>query len=180
MAEKIVLGIDPGTRILGYGLIKMVDQKLELMQYGVLNLSKIKDHSLKLKKIYELLSDLILQFCPDEVAMEAPFYGKNVQSMLKLGRVQGVVMAAALSKEIAVIEYAPKKVKQAVTGDGNASKEQIAQMLKNLLQIKEKPEFFDATDAVGVAVCHFYQQHRGSRQTKSWKNFINENPNRLM
>jgi len=181
--EKIILGIDPGTNIMGFGLIKVEGSKITLLQYGVLHLAKYDkdDHALKLKKIFDKLSQLITEYMPDFMALEAPFYGKNIQSMLKLGRAQGVAIAAALAKDIPVIEYAPKKVKQSVTGNGNASKEQVAQMLIQILGIKEMPEFYDATDALAVALCHHYQNKIsfGKQVGSSWKQFLTENPERL-
>ena len=149
--EKIILGIDPGTNVMGFGLILVKGSKYSLLQFGVIHLKKYSDHALKLKKIFEKISQILEEFAPDAVALEAPFFGQNVQSMLKLGRAQGVAMAAALAKEIAITEYSPKKVKQSVTGNGNASKEQVAEMLKTLLNIKEIPLLLDATDALAVA-----------------------------
>ncbi|MDN5202928.1 crossover junction endodeoxyribonuclease RuvC [Fulvivirgaceae bacterium BMA10] len=178
-SEKIFLGVDPGTSVMGYGLISVNRREMKLLQYGVIHLSKYTNHELKLKKIFERLISLIDDYSPDEMALEAPFYGKNIQSMLKLGRAQGVAMAAALSREIAITEYAPKKVKQSVTGNGNASKEQVAQMLKKLLRFQEEPKLLDATDALAVAVCHHFQQGNPQSSTKSWKAFINENPGRI-
>lgn len=178
--EQIILGLDPGTSVMGYGIILAKGQQLKLLQFGVIHLSKYTNHELKLKKIFERVISLIDDFTPDEVALEAPFYGKNVQSMLKLGRAQGVAMAAALSREIPITEYAPKKVKQSVTSNGNASKEQVASMLMTLLKIKEMPKLLDATDALAVAVCHHFQKG-GSEKSgpKSWKAFIGENPSRI-
>ncbi|EKB49018.1 crossover junction endodeoxyribonuclease RuvC [Cecembia lonarensis] len=179
--EKIILGIDPGTNIMGYGLILVEGNKYSLLQFGVIHLKKYSGHELKLKKIFERITGLIDEFHPDAVALEAPFYGENVQSMLKLGRAQGVAMAAALAREIPIAEYSPKKVKQSVTGNGNASKEQVAQMLKTLLHIKELPKLLDATDALAVAICHHF--HDGRLQTRGrtagWKSFLEENPGRL-
>jgi crossover junction endodeoxyribonuclease RuvC len=177
--EKIILGLDPGTTVMGYGVISIKGSKTGLMQYGVIHLSKYATHELKLKKIFDRVLNLIDEYHPDEVALEAPFYGKNIQSMLKLGRAQGVAMAAALYREIPITEYAPKKVKQSVTGNGNASKEQVAKMLMMLLSIKELPKLLDATDALAVAMCHHYQKASKSSQSKSWANFITENPERL-
>lgn len=176
--EKIILGLDPGTTVMGYGLILCINNKLTLLQFGVIHLSKYKEHELKLKKIYDRIITLIDEFNPDEVALEAPFFGKNVQSMLKLGRAQGVAMAAALSRDIPIKEYAPKKIKQSVTGNGNASKEQVAAMLMQLLNFKEAPKLLDATDALAVAVTHHYQEGNNQRSNKSWKAFLDENPNR--
>ncbi|MEM7548523.1 MAG: crossover junction endodeoxyribonuclease RuvC [Bacteroidota bacterium] len=177
--DKIILGIDPGTTIMGYGIIEIRNNKLLLMQYGVIHLSKISQHELKLKKIFDRILNLIDEYHPDEIALEAPFYGKNIQSMLKLGRAQGVAMAAALSREIPITEYAPKKVKQSVTGNGNASKEQVAEMLKSLLVFKEIPKLLDATDALAVALCHHFQGGKVAMSSKSWKSFISENPGRI-
>lgn len=177
--EKIILGLDPGTSVMGYGLISIKGQQMNLMQFGVIHLNKYTGHELKLKKIFERVLSLIEDYHPDEVALEAPFFGKNVQSMLKLGRAQGVAMAAALSREIPITEYAPKKVKQSVTGNGNASKEQVAQMLMTLLHFKETPKLLDATDALGVAVTHHFQGGNTKSSSKSWKAFLSDNPNRL-
>lgn len=177
--EKIILGLDPGTSVMGYGLIKVKKPQLKLLQFGVIHLKKYTGHELKLKKIFERVLSLIDDYHPDEVALEAPFYGKNVQSMLKLGRAQGVAMAAALSREIPITEYAPKKVKQSVTGNGNASKEQVAAMLQTLLKFKGAPEMMlDATDALAVALCHHYQGGNERKSVKSWKAFLSENPGR--
>lgn len=179
--EKIILGIDPGTNVMGFGLILVKGSKYTLLQFGVIHLKKYSDHALKLKKIFEKISQILEEFSPDAVALEAPFFGQNVQSMLKLGRAQGVAMAAALAREIAITEYSPKKVKQSVTGNGNASKEQVAEMLKTLLNIKELPQLLDATDALAVALCHHF--HEGRLQTRGrsggWKSFVNENPDRI-
>ncbi|MBV6645668.1 MAG: crossover junction endodeoxyribonuclease RuvC [Cyclobacteriaceae bacterium] len=177
--EKIILGLDPGTNVMGYGLIQTTGQQLKLIQYGVIHLSKYTGHELKLKKIFERVLNLIVEYVPDEVALEAPFYGKNIQSMLKLGRAQGVAMAAALSREIPITEYAPKKVKQSVTGNGNASKEQVAAMLQTLLGIKEAPKLLDATDALAVALCHHFQGGKTQKTSKSWGAFLSENPGRV-
>lgn len=177
--QKIILGLDPGTNVMGYGLVMVAGSKLKVLQYGVIKLAQYSSHELKLKKIFERVLGILNEFTPDEVALEAPFYGKNVQSMLKLGRAQGVAMAAALSCEIPITEYAPKKVKQSVTGNGNASKEQVAKMLMSLLNIKEEPKMFDATDALAVAVCHYFQKGTKSKKTKSWSSFVKENPERM-
>ena len=177
--EKIILGIDPGTTVMGYGLIKINGSKYDLLQFGVIHLNKYKTHEFKLKKIFERVLGIIEEFVPDEIALEAPFFGKNVQSMLKLGRAQGVAMAAALSRDIPVTEYAPKKVKQSVTGNGNASKEQVAAMLKTLLKFNEAPKLLDATDALAVAMCHHFQSDKAQVTAKSWKAFVSENPGRV-
>ena len=177
--ERIILGLDPGTNIMGYGLIMIRQSKVQLLQFGVIHLSKYDAHELRLKKIFERVLSLIDEYNPDEVALEAPFFGKNVQSMLKLGRAQGVSMAAALSRQIPIVEYAPRKVKQSVTGNGNASKEQVAKMLMTLLTIKEVPKLLDATDALAVAVCHHFQNGSTKGKTKSWATFLKENPKKV-
>ena len=177
--EQIILGLDPGTNVMGYGIIRVNGNKIDLLQYGVIHLKKYIGYELKLKKIFERVLAIVDEFNPDEVALEAPFYGKNVQSMLKLGRAQGVAMAAALYREVPITEYAPKKVKQSVTGNGNASKEQVAKMLMQLLKINEAPKLLDATDALGVALCHHYQGGKSEKKTKSWQAFISENPGRI-
>ena len=177
--EKIILGIDPGTTIMGFGLIKVVGKTMSFLQLNELQLGKYDDHYLKLKLIFERTTELIDTYHPDEIAIEAPFFGKNVQSMLKLGRAQGVCMAAALSRGVSVEEYAPRKVKQAVTGKGTASKEQVANMLQTLLSFDEIPDLLDATDAVGVAVCHYFQQNALLPKSTSWSAFLEENPDRL-
>jgi crossover junction endodeoxyribonuclease RuvC len=164
---------------MGYGLIVIRGSSTSLLQFGVIHLSKYEGHELRLKKIFERVTSLIDEYHPDEVALEAPFYGKNVQSMLKLGRAQGVAMSAALSREIPIVEYAPKKVKQSVTGNGNASKEQVAKMLMMMFQIKELPKLLDATDALAVAVCHHYQKGDKTSKTKSWESFVKENATRV-
>ena len=179
MEGKIILGIDPGTTIMGYALIRIHKNTTTLLQFGVIHLKKYGTHELKLKKIYERISQIIEEFMPDEVALEAPFFGKNVQSMLKLGRAQGVAMAAALAREIPITEYAPRKVKQSVTGKGTASKEQVASMVINLLNIKEAPKLMDATDALAVALCHHFQGGKTISKVKSWKSFLSQNPERL-
>lgn len=177
--EKIILGLDPGTTVMGYGVIMVSGNTLTLLQFGVVHLSKYKSHELKLRKIFDRVLSIIDEFSPDEVALEAPFYGKNVQSMLKLGRAQGVAMSAALSRDIPITEYAPKKVKQSVTGNGNASKEQVAAMLKTLLKFDETPKLLDATDALGVAICHHFQGSALKISSKGWKAFVRENPSRI-
>ena len=180
--EKIIIGIDPGTKIMGYGVIAVCGKKIELLDLDVVNLEKIKDHPLKLKKIFETMLVIIDQYKPDELAIEAQFFGKNVQSMLKLGRAQGVAIAAALSRTIPIFEYAPRKIKQSVCGNGNASKEQVAAMLNNILDIKNRTKSLDATDGLAVAVCHHYQN--GAIPTaanyKGWHSFLNNNPDRLV
>ena len=182
--ERIILGIDPGTTIMGYGVIRSQGKgKVELVEMGALHLSKFKDHALKLKKIFDRVSGLIEAHAPDELAVEAPFFGQNVQSMLKLGRAQGVALAAALAKDIPVAEYAPRRVKQAVTGSGAASKEQVAGMVQRTLSIaaQDMPKDLDATDGLAVALCHHFQLATPKMQRGSggWKAFLAENPDRI-
>ena len=178
--DKIILGIDPGTNIMGYGLIHIKNNKMTLIAMGSIELNKLETHFLKLQKIFERTQYLINEYKPDEVALEAPFMGKNPQSMLKLGRAQGVSMAAALSKNIPVSEYAPKKIKQSITGRGTASKEQVAGMLKNLFKLKSLPKHLDATDGLAVAVCHYFQMGKpaSTASYSGWKAFIKDNPKR--
>ncbi len=167
---------------MGYGRIKVKKQDIKLLQIGVIHLSKYYSHELKLKKIFERIIGIIDDYHPDEVALEAPFFGKNVQSMLKLGRAQGVAMAAALSREIPITEYAPKKVKQSVTGNGNASKEQVAKMLQSVLGLKELPKNLDSTDGLAAAVCHFYNSGKTVGTGKSysgWSSFVQQNEKRV-
>jgi crossover junction endodeoxyribonuclease RuvC len=178
--DKIILGIDPGTNIMGYGLIHIKGSKMELIVMGVLRLEKVVDPAVKLKKIFDRVVALIDEYKPDELAIEAPFFGKNVQSMLKLGRAQGVAIAGALSRDLTINEYSPKKIKQSITGSGNASKEQVASMLKTLLNFKETPEFLDATDGLAAAVCHYFQRKPGTatKAYTGWKAFLAENPSK--
>jgi crossover junction endodeoxyribonuclease RuvC len=179
--EKIILGIDPGTTVMGYGVLHVSGNKPSMMALGVLELNKYDDHYLKLKRIFERVVQLIETYHPDELAIEAPFFGKNVQSMLKLGRAQGVAMAAALSRSVPIFEYAPLRIKQAITGRGNASKEQVALFLKHYLKLPDDQKFLDATDGLAAAVCHFFQMRTpiSGSGTKTWKEFINKNPGRL-
>jgi crossover junction endodeoxyribonuclease RuvC len=180
--DKIILGIDPGTSIMGYGIIHIQKQELKLVTYGVIHLTKIELHPDKLKRIFDRVLQLIDEYHPDEMAIEAPFFGKNVQSMLKLGRAQGVAIAAALYRNIPFDEYTPKKIKQSITGNGNASKEQVAAMLMRLFKLKELPKHLDATDGLAAALCHHFQggigEHNKSK-SGSWKAFITDNPKRL-
>ena len=179
--EEIILGIDPGTAVMGYGLVTKRGQQLSLISLGVVQLAAFDNHPLKLKNIFERTLSLITQYKPDCLAIEAPFYGKNVQVMLKLGRAQGVAMAAALYRDIPIFEYSPKKIKQSITGNGNAGKEQVAAMLKQLLHFKESPEFLDATDGLAVAVCHAFQRNITGTAQKSysgWEAFVKANPAR--
>jgi crossover junction endodeoxyribonuclease RuvC len=177
--EKIILGLDPGTNVMGYAVILVQLSKVKLLQFGVIQMGKYGAHELKLKKIFDRVLTLVDEFKPDEVALEAPFFGKNVQSMLKLGRAQGVAMSAALYREVPITEYAPKKVKQSVTGNGNASKEQVAKMLMQIFSIKEMPKLLDASDALAVAVCHHYQNGALKSKVKSWESFLKDNPGRI-
>ncbi|MGY8952176.1 MAG: crossover junction endodeoxyribonuclease RuvC [Flavobacteriales bacterium] len=179
--DKVILGIDPGTSIMGYGLIHVKGKKMELINFGVIHLSKLEDHSDKLKRIFERTLEIIDEYHPDEFAVEAPFFGKNVQSMLKLGRAQGVSMAAALYRNIPITEYAPRKIKQSITGSGTASKEQVAAMLKSLLKIEEMPKHLDASDGLAAAVCHYFQGggNTGTKKYGSWKSFISNNPGKV-
>lgn len=179
--DKVILGMDPGTTLMGYGIIHVVDKKMKLIHFGVIHLNKLEEHSDKLKRIFERTLHLIDNYKPDEFAVEAPFYGKNVQSMLKLGRAQGVAMAAALYRDIPIMEYSPRKIKQSITGNGNASKEQVASMLQSLLKFDEIPKHLDATDGLAAAVCHYFQGGGESNQKKysSWKSFVSNNPKKV-
>ena len=179
--DKIILGIDPGTTIMGYGLIHVKGKKIELINMGVLHLSKLASHELKLKRIFQRTLQLVDEYKPDEFAVEAPFFGKNVQSMLKLGRAQGVAMSAALYRDIPIFEYAPKKIKMAITGSGNSSKEQVAAMLKSILNIKEMPKHLDASDGLAAAVCHYFQRNpsSGGKGYTGWGSFLKDNPDKL-
>lgn len=182
VTERIVLGIDPGTTIMGYGILKVNGKELELLAMGVIKLGKITNHADKLKKIFERTVSLLDEYHPDEVALEAPFYGKNVQSMLKLGRAQGVAMAAALSRSVPIFEYSPRKIKQSITGRGSASKEQVAAMLHTLLKYEELPASLDATDGLAVAVCHYFQGENKSpgKSYTGWASFVGKNKDRIV
>lgn len=184
MSSRTILGIDPGTNLLGYGIVEINGKKLKLLGVGVVKLAKFDDHGEKLLHIFEKITGLAEGFAITEVAVEAPFYGKNVQSMLKLGRAQGVAIAAAMSKGLKVYEYSPKKIKQSITGNGNASKEQVAAMLHNLLKFETLPETTDATDAVGAAMCHYFQFNPKTFGTSAdgktgWKKYLAENPAKI-
>ena len=181
-AERIILGIDPGTTIMGFGVIKVVHKKMQFVQMNELLLQKYKDPYTKLKLIFERTIELIDTYHPDEIAIEAPFFGKNVQSMLKLGRAQGVAMAAGLSRQIPITEYLPKKIKMAVTGSGNASKEQVARMLQSVLGLPSLPKNLDSTDGLAAAVCHFYNSGRievGKSYT-GWDAFVKQNSDKIV
>lgn len=179
--EKIILGIDPGTSIMGFGLIKKKGNSFELIMMDVLLLSKLNDPYLKLQKIFQKTLAIIDHYHPDEVALEAPFFGKNVQSMLKLGRAQGVAMAAALQRDIPVTEYAPLKIKKSITGRGSASKEQVAGMLMQMLNLKEMPKYLDATDGLAAAVCHGLQNTntKTGNHYSTWASFVKNNGDRI-
>jgi crossover junction endodeoxyribonuclease RuvC len=179
--ERIILGIDPGTTIMGFGLIRVIGKKMEFIQMNELQLKKYDDHYVKLRLIFERTIELIDTYHPDEIAIEAPFYGKNVQSMLKLGRAQGTAMAAGLSRQIPITEYLPKKIKMAITGNGNASKEQVAKMLQSTLQLKTLPKNLDATDGLAAAVCHFYNSSKitKGKSYTGWSSFIKQNEDRV-
>ena len=179
--ERIILGIDPGTTIMGFGIIQVVKNQMKFVQMNELLLNKYDDHYLKLKLIFERTIELIDTYKPDELAIEAPFFGKNVQSMLKLGRAQGVAMAAGLARQVPITEYEPKKVKMAITGNGNASKEQVAKMLQQLLNFRELPSHLDATDGLAVAVCHFFNggKKEKGKSYSSWESFVKQNESRI-
>lgn len=185
--ERVILGVDPGTQILGYGVIGCNGKNFQLLDIGVLRLEKFRDHAERLRRIHIRMTELILLHGVREMALEAPFYGKNVQSMLKLGRAQGVAIGAAIDKEVAVFEYSPRKIKQSVTGNGNATKEKVAAILQQLMTIEVKPEKFDATDGLAACVCHFFQADPGkigkigakSTKKKTWAQFISQNPGKI-
>jgi crossover junction endodeoxyribonuclease RuvC len=186
-AKQTIIGIDPGTNILGFGIVVVENNRIQIKDVGILHMVKEEDAHLKLKAIYQFISDLIKKNKPDSLAIEAPFYGKNVQSMLKLGRAQGVAIAAAMAYDLTVTEYAPRKIKQSITGSGNASKEQVSAMICRMLNLKEPPAFFDETDALAVAVCHSLQNQlptasapsTSGKKSSGWSAFIKENPKRL-
>ena len=182
-ADRIIIGIDPGTNIRGYGILGIYGRKPSMIAMGLIELSKIGDHYLRLRRIYERVSMLVEQYCPDEMAIEAPFFGKNVQSMLKLGRAQGVAMAAALGRQVPITEYEPRKIKMAITGNGAASKEQVCEMLVRILGIPREnllPKL-DATDALAAALCHFYESQKPAvaKGSKSWKDYIANHPDKV-
>ncbi len=184
---KIIAGVDPGTNVLGYAVIECRGRAIKLLSMGVMQLDKYENPYDKLKRIYEGVHRLVQSYKPHEFAVEAPFYGKNVQSMLKLGRAQGVAIAAAAVHNIPIIEYSPRKVKQSITGSGNATKEQVSAMLLSVLNIEMQPKFFDATDALAVAVCHSYQQlpvvktkKTAVKKSTSWQKFVHANPARVV
>ena len=181
--DRIIIGIDPGTNVMGYAILGIRGKKPALIAMGVIELNKFESHYLRLRSIYERVLGLVEQYLPDEMAIEAPFFGKNVQSMLKLGRAQGVAMAAALSRDVPITEYEPRKIKMAITGNGAASKEQVKEMLRRILDIPDAsllPQL-DATDALGAALCHFYESAKPAvaRGASSWKSFIASHPDRV-
>lgn len=182
--DKIIIGIDPGTNVMGYGILGVLRGKPHCIALGVIKLSRFEGHYLRLHRIFERVQGLVEQYLPDEMAIEAPFFGKNVQSMLKLGRAQGVAMAAALSRDVPITEYEPRKIKMAITGNGAASKEQVQEMLRRILAIPRErldDQALDATDALAAALCHHYESRRPVRAAgpKSWKEFLAKNPDRL-
>ena len=182
--DRVIMGIDPGTNIMGYAFIGVNGNRARLIAMGVIDLRKCKDTYMKLGEIFNRVQGLINSFLPDELAIEAPFFGKNVQSMLKLGRAQGVAMAAALERDIPISEYAPLKIKMAITGNGQASKEQVADMLKRMLKLNDDMTgpFLDATDALAAAYCHYLQMDRPvtTKAYSSWKDFIAKNPGKVV
>jgi crossover junction endodeoxyribonuclease RuvC len=181
--DRIILGVDPGTIVMGYGVLRIIGNRPKAETLGILQLDKYESHYLRLRKIFERVTGLIDEYHPDELAIEAPFFGKNVQSMLKLGRAQGVAISAALNRDLPIFEYAPLKIKMSITGNGNASKEQVAGMLQRMLHIPEENMFekLDATDGLAAAVCHYFQTNNPVQEKKytSWKDFINKNPNKI-
>lgn len=180
--DKIILGIDPGTTVLGYGIIHVEKGGVKMINCGVIHLKKLNTHADKLKRILDRVNGIIKEFKPDEMAIEAPFFGKNVQSMLKLGRAQGVAIASSLNHNIPYEEYTPRRIKQSITGNGNASKEQVAAMLQTILSLKGIPEYLDATDGLAVAVCHHFSKGVGENnksKSKGWGAFVNQNPDRI-
>lgn len=178
----IILGVDPGTNILGYSIISGDKNTIKILIHGIIRLKKKDDHYARLRIIFDKLNALIVAYGPEILAIEAPFFGKNVQSMLKLGRAQGAAIVAAAYKDLSITEYSPRKIKQSITGNGNASKEQVAKMLQTLCGLTALPDFFDETDALAVAVCHYFASRNGAPQSKksnSWETFINQNPGRV-
>lgn len=181
--EKVILGIDPGTNIMGYGVIKVTEKRVEMLTMGIIDMRKFGDGYLKLGHIFERVTGIIESYLPDEMAIEAPFFGKNVQTTLKLGRAQGTAIAAAINRGVPIHEYAPMKIKMAITGNGSASKEQVAGMLQRLLKFDAEAltKFMDATDALGAAYCHYMQLNRPESQAhyKGWKDFVNKNKDKV-
>lgn len=183
----IILGIDPGTLLMGYCVIEASKNIFTIKSIDVLKLSSKKDHYQRLQLVHQKITELVDQYAPNEFAIEAPFFGKNVQSMLKLGRAQGVAIAAAMTKNIPVTEYSPRKIKQSITGNGNADKEQVWKMLQRLTALPDKPKYYDATDALAVAICHFYgsnsitgKKASGTKKVAGWEKFVQQNPERIL
>ena len=180
--DKIILGIDPGTTVLGYGIIQVKGNKMTMLNFGVVQLSKLENQPEKLARIFSRIDGLIQEYKPTELAIEAPFFGKNVQSMLKLGRAQGVAIAACLKNGMTYEEYTPKRIKQSITGSGNASKEQVAGILEKMFQIKDMPKYLDATDGLAAAVCHHFSKGIGenykAKSGSGWEGFLRKNPSR--
>jgi len=183
----IILGIDPGTLLMGYCVIEASKNIFTIKSIDVLKLSSKKDHYQRLQLVHQKITELVDQYAPNEFAIEAPFFGKNVQSMLKLGRAQGVAIAAAMTKNIPVTEYSPRKIKQSITGNGNADKEQVWKMLQRLTALPDKPKYYDATDALAVAICHFYGSNSitgrkvpGAKKASGWEKFVQQNPERIL
>jgi len=184
IAPKIILGVDPGTVVMGYALLHCQGNTLRLIHMDVLKLSSKKDVYERLQMIHSAIHSVILEYKPTVFAIEAPFFGKNVQSMLKLGRAQGVAIAVAMSHGLEVTEYSPKKIKQSITGNGNADKDQVWRMLQTILKIEDKPKYYDATDALGVALCHHYQMTSplaklGVKKMNGWEDFMKQNPDKV-
>lgn len=182
--DKIIIGIDPGTNLMGYGILGITRGKPRMIALGVIKLNRMESHYLRLSHIHERVLGLVSQYLPDEMAIEAPFFGKNVQSMLKLGRAQGVAIAAAIARDVPITEYEPRKIKMAITGNGGASKEQVREMLRRILNIAPETlegEYLDATDALAAALCHYYESSKPVKTAgpKSWKDFIAKNPDRI-
>lgn len=182
--DRVIMGIDPGTSVMGYAVLGVTGKTPEMVVMGVIKLNKIESHYMRLARIYNRVLGLVEQYLPDELSIEAPFCGKNVQSMLKLGRAQGVAMAAALSRDVPIAEYPPTSIKQSVTGRGGATKEQVAEMLRHILKIPQEqmPHLLDATDALAAALTHFYESNKPqvARGPKSWAAFLAANPNRVV
>ncbi len=180
--DRVIMGIDPGTNLMGYGIIRIVNRKPEIVVSGVLDLKKVGDSYIKLQRIFQRTTQVIDEYHPDELAIESQFFGKNVQSMLKLGRAQGVAIAAALQRNIPIFEYAPRKIKMAITGTGTASKEQVAVILQRYFKLKDLPQNADESDALAIALCHYFQDNaltKTTKKTSSWADFIKQNPNRV-
>lgn len=193
--EKVILGIDPGTNVMGYGIIKAIGKSMEVLEIGAIELQKINDPYAKLQKIHSTLTTLVEQYAPDEMALEAPFFGKNVQSMLKLGRAQGVAMSVGVAHDIVIHEYAPRKIKLSITGNGAAAKEQVATILSKMLKYENNQKYLDATDALAVAVCHFYElstpaipetssvtkkRVSSRKSSQTWAQFVSQHSNRIV